>query len=67
VSDGLPGVLCVARMITATLAAVGPIASIPADTVVAWAETFLLVKSFATLAKSFLNSSAHLGDIIEVP
>ena len=53
-------------MITATLASVGPIASIPADTVLACAEMFLLVKSFATLANSFLNASALCGDIISV-
>ena len=58
--------LCVARRITATLAASGPIASMPAETVLAWAEMFLLVKSFATLANSFLKASALLGDIIAV-
>ena len=43
-----------------------PIASTPAETVLAWAEMFLLVKSFATLANSFLKASALLGDIIDV-
>ena len=35
VSGGLPGTFCVPRMITATLAAPGPIASTPAETVLA--------------------------------
>ena len=41
-------------------------ASTPAETVLAWAEMFLLVKSFATSANSFLKALALLGDIIAV-
>src|SRR5215208_1005183 len=66
VFGGLTGVLWVARRITATLAASGPIASTPAETVLACAETLLLVKSFAILVNSFLNASALLGDIVDV-
>src|SRR6478672_4321678 len=41
-------------------------ASTPADTVLACADTFLLAKSFATEANSFLNRSELAGDIMPV-
>ena len=52
------------RRMTATLAASGPMASTPADTVLAWADTFRLPKSLATAANSFLKRSALAGDIM---
>ena len=61
----VPGEVCVPRMITATLAASGPIASTPADIVRACADMFLLPNALpAGLANSALVSAPARGAIM---
>ena len=50
-------------MTTATLAAAGPMASTPAEIVLACAAMFLLANSFATAANSLRYASARSGVI----
>src|SRR6185312_10810653 len=63
---GCPGASWVTRRITATLAADGPRASTPADTVAAWAVTLRWPSSALDLVYCSLNAAACSGTTMAV-